>query len=249
MTNSPLIKTDHIYLEAGTAQNKVKILQDVGFSIDAGESIGIVGPSGSGKTSLMMVMAGLMRATSGEIYFKGEPLGGLDEDALARYRHENIGIVFQNFHLIPTLTAFQNVAFPLDLVGRRDAQERAEYWLNQVGLGHRMHHMPTQLSGGEQQRAALARALITEPALLLADEPTGNLDTENGEKITHLMFDMARDHGTALVMITHDEALAARTSRRIKLVDGRVVEDVTRSGASGAARIAAASSDAPFKTS
>lgn len=225
MSECPLLKIDHIHFEAGAPGNKVKILQDVGFCVAQGESVSILGPSGSGKTTLMMVMAGLVRPSAGEIYFKGRALGPLNEDELAAYRHENIGIVFQNFHLMPTLSALQNVSFPLDLVGRADARDKAVYWLERVGLGHRLNHMPSQLSGGEQQRAALARALITEPAVLLADEPTGNLDSENGEKIAELMFAMARDHGTALILITHDDMLAGRTGRHIRLSDGRVASD------------------------
>ena len=218
------------------AAGPVNILRGIDLDIPDGEAVGIVGPSGSGKTSLLMVLAGLERATSGTIRIAGQDIAGFNEDALARLRRDTIGIVFQAFHLIPTMTALENVSVPLELAGRRDAGARARAALESVGLGHRLTHLPGQLSGGEQQRVALARAFAPEPRLLLADEPTGNLDQATGDSVMDLLFRLRARAGTTLLLITHDAQLAARCSRRIHLADGRVVE--IEGGIPGAAPVA-----------
>jgi putative ABC transport system ATP-binding protein len=218
----PLVQVSDLHLTVPAAAGPVNILRGIDMSVAAGEAVGIVGPSGSGKTSLLMVLAGLEAASSGSVRLDGQELVGLDEDALARMRRDQVGIVFQAFHLIPTMTALENVAIPLELAGRRDALARAEASLRSVGLGHRLGHLPGQLSGGEQQRVALARAFAPAPRLLLADEPTGNLDRATGETVMDLLFDMQRVHGTTLLLITHDPALAARCGRSIHIADGRV---------------------------
>ncbi|HEX5958118.1 MAG TPA: ABC transporter ATP-binding protein, partial [Hyphomicrobiaceae bacterium] len=194
----------------------------VDFAVQAGESVAIVGPSGSGKTSLLMVMAGLEQATSGSVQVAGHELAGLGEDALARIRGAHIGIVFQSFHLVATMTALENVALPLELAGRRDAFEAARALLDEVGLAHRTDHFPAQLSGGEQQRVAVARALSAGPQILLADEPTGNLDGPTGEHIIELLFDLQLRHQATLVLITHEMRLADRCGRVVHMADGRV---------------------------
>ncbi len=208
------------------AAGTVNILSGVDLDIFAGESIGVVGPSGSGKTSLLMVLAGLERATSGSVSIDGQELTKLSEDALARLRRGTIGIVFQAFHLIPTMTALENVSVPMELAGARDASQRAAESLRAVGLGHRLTHLPGQLSGGEQQRVALARAFAPAPRLLLADEPTGNLDAATGRTVMDLLFDLQARHGTTLLLITHDPGLAARCGRQIRIADGRVADPV-----------------------
>ena len=225
MAPDKLIHTENLNLELGPKTNKVNVLNNINLTIHAKEKLSIIGPSGSGKTSLMMILSGLMMPTSGGVFFQNRPIHQLNEDELAQFRQHHVGIVFQNFHLIPSLTAIQNVAFPLSLSGAKDAESEAYNWLEKVGLGHRTHHMPSQLSGGEQQRVALARALVMKPSLILADEPTGNLDRDNGEMITEFLFEMVEDHDTALVLITHDDALAKKTNRIIKLVDGKIVKD------------------------
>jgi putative ABC transport system ATP-binding protein len=201
----------------------VDILRGISLAVAGGESLALIGPSGSGKSSLLMVMAGLERATSGRVSALGQDLTRLDEDALARFRRGNMGVVFQSFHLIPTLTALENVAVPLEIVGEADAFGRARVELDRVGLGARGGHYPSQLSGGEQQRVALARASVSRPKLLLADEPTGNLDTANGMAIMDLLFDLRDAHGATLVMVTHAPELAARCDRVLKLADGLLV--------------------------
>jgi putative ABC transport system ATP-binding protein len=198
------------------------IVRGMSLAVAAGESVGIVGPSGSGKTSLLMLLAGLERPTRGHVLVDGIDLASLDEDERARFRGRRIGIVFQSFHLIPTMTALENVAVPLELAGREGAFETAEAALRQVGLGHRLGHLPGQLSGGEQQRVALARAFAPRPALLLADEPTGNLDVRTGESVQALLFELQRLQGTALLLITHDPALAARCDRQLVVLDGQL---------------------------
>ncbi|WP_431283856.1 ABC transporter ATP-binding protein [Humitalea sp. 24SJ18S-53] len=221
----PLIAARNLAFTVGTAGGPVNILRDVDLSIRAGASVGIVGPSGSGKTSLLMLLAGLERATAGSLTVAGQNLTDLDEDALARFRRDRLGIVFQAFHLIPTMTALENVAVPLEFAGRRDAFDLAEAALREVGLGHRIDHYPGQLSGGEQQRVALARAVVGEPRLILADEPTGNLDRGNGAAVMELLFGMQRRLGTTLLLITHDPALANRCGRQLRIEDGRIVSD------------------------
>ena len=205
------------------ASGPVNILRGIDLLIGAGEAVGLIGPSGSGKTSLLMVLAGLERATAGSVSVAGEELTALDEDALARLRRDRIGIVFQSFHLIPTMTALENVSVPLELAGVADAAARAASGLRAVGLGHRLDHLPSQLSGGEQQRVALARAYAPRPALLLADEPTGNLDRATGQAVMDLLFALRSETGTTLLLVTHDERLAARCDRSIHLADGLVV--------------------------
>jgi len=223
---APLVRVRDLRLTVPSAAGPVNILGGPGFAIDldigAGEAVGIVGPSGSGKTSLLMVLAGLEQATSGSVVVAGQELTRLDEDALARFRQDNIGIVFQAFHLIPTMTALENVSVPLELAGDRNAEARAAESLAAVGLAHRLTHLPGQLSGGEQQRVALARAFAPRPRLLLADEPTGNLDHATGRAVMDLLFGMQASADTTLLLITHDTALADRCDRRIRIADGRV---------------------------
>lgn len=221
-----MLRLEGVELTLGSAAGQVNILRGIDLSVSSGERVSIVGPSGSGKTSLIMVIAGLERATAGLVSVAGQDLGTLDEDGLALFRRDTMGIVFQAFHLVPTMTAVENVAVPLEFAGRRDAFERAEAELEAVGLGHRLQHYPGQLSGGEQQRVALARAVGMEPKLLLADEPTGNLDSDTGQQIIDLLFDLADKRNATLMLITHDATLAARCDRNIKLADGQVV-DVT----------------------
>jgi putative ABC transport system ATP-binding protein len=217
-----LVRVRGLSLTVPAAAGPVNILRGIDLDIAAGEAVGLVGPSGSGKTSLLMVLAGLERASSGSVRVTGQELTALDEDALARLRREQVGIVFQAFHLIPAMTALENVAVPLELAGRRDAMDRAAAMLRAVGLGARMAHLPGQLSGGEQQRVALARALAPRPRLLLADEPTGNLDGATGAAVMDLLFALRAEAGATLLLITHDPALAARCSRIIAIADGRI---------------------------
>lgn len=221
----PMIRLNDLVLTYRNEAGPVEVLRKLQLDVTRGETVSVVGPSGSGKSSMMMVMAGLERATAGSVAIDGTNLGDLDEDALARFRGERIGIVFQDFHLIPTMSALENVAVPLELAGRREAFEQAAQTLQQVGLGHRLTHYPGQLSGGEQQRVALARAFAVQPRLLLADEPTGNLDGNTGEKVIELLFDLVTDHDTTLVLITHDNALAQRCSRTVRLADGQIIDD------------------------
>jgi putative ABC transport system ATP-binding protein len=206
----------------------VNILRSITLDVTRGETVGLIGPSGSGKSSLLMLMGGLERATSGAVSALGHDLTALGEDALARFRRQHMGVVFQSFHLIPTMTALENVATPLELAGRRDAFDRAEEELRTVGLGHRLDHYPAQMSGGEQQRVALARAAAPRPDILLADEPTGNLDGPNGQAIMDLLFGLRDRHGATLVLVTHAPELAARCDRVISLADGRISGVETR---------------------
>ena len=201
---------------------RVDILHDISLDVVAGETLGLVGPSGSGKSSLLMVMGGLEQATGGSVIALGQDLTEMNEDQLALFRRDNMGVVFQSFHLIPTMTALENVATPLELAGARDAFDRAEAELKAVGLADRIDHYPSQLSGGEQQRVALARASAPRPRLLLADEPTGNLDETNGKAIVDLLFDLRDRHGATLIMVTHSNELAARCDRVVRLRDGRI---------------------------
>jgi putative ABC transport system ATP-binding protein len=220
---SPIVQVRDLRLTLQSSAGPVNILQGIDLDIDPGAVVGIVGPSGSGKTSLLMVLAGLERATSGSVRIDGRELTTLSEDDLARLRRAAIGIVFQAFHLIPTMTALENVAIPLELAGDLAATDRAEASLRAVGLGHRLTHLPGQLSGGEQQRVALARAFAPAPRLLLADEPTGNLDHATGEAVMDLMFALREQRGSTLMLITHDPNLAHRCGNIIHLADGRVV--------------------------
>jgi putative ABC transport system ATP-binding protein len=204
---------------------RLTILEEVSLSVARGASLAIVGASGSGKTTLLGLLAGLDRPTGGAVTLDGERLDTLDEEARARLRRRLVGFVFQSFHLLPALSAEENVMLPLELEGRDDARERAQQALGDVGLGKRLHHYPHQLSGGEQQRVALARAFVHGPALLFADEPTGNLDQRTGAAITDLLFAMNREHATTLVLVTHDPKLAARCARTVHMRDGRLIED------------------------
>ncbi|WP_299818497.1 ATP-binding cassette domain-containing protein [uncultured Jannaschia sp.] len=206
----------------------VDILHDITLEVAAKDTLGLVGPSGSGKSSLLMLMGGLERATSGEVEALGHDLTTMDEDALARFRRSHMGVVFQSFHLIPTMTALENVATPLELAGQAGAFDRAAAELDAVGLGHRTGHYPAQMSGGEQQRVALARAAAPRPDILLADEPTGNLDQATGEAIMDLLFGLRDRHGATLVLVTHSPRLADRCDRVVRLVDGRLDTDSRR---------------------
>ena len=228
--DSAMIRLDGVQLKLASAAGEVNILRGIDLTVGRDETVGVVGPSGSGKSSMMMVVAGLERATAGRVVVAGAELGSMSEDALARFRRDRIGIVFQAFHLIPTMTALENVAVPLELAGRRDAFARAEAELGAVGLAARLGHYPAQLSGGEQQRVALARAFAVEPDLLLADEPTGNLDGETGAQVIELLFGLRARRGTTLLLITHDPALAARCSRIVRLVDGRIRDGAAARG-------------------
>ncbi|WP_210496579.1 ABC transporter ATP-binding protein [Microvirga antarctica] len=214
-------------LSLGRGAARVHILKGLTLDIVKGEAVGLVGPSGSGKSTLLMTMAGLERPDKGRIVVEGTDLAALDEDALARFRGRRIGIVFQSFHLVPTMTALENVALPLELAGKADAFERAEAELHAVGLGHRLHHYPAQLSGGEQQRVAIARAIVPNPAILVADEPTGNLDEATGQSIIDLLFALKRDRGATLVLVTHDLNLARLCDRMVRLRSGRLEVDQT----------------------
>ena len=219
---TPLVQVKDLRLTVPSAAGPVNILRGIDLSVVQGEAVGIVGPSGSGKTSLLMVLAGLEAASSGSVRLAGQELVGRDEDALARLRRDMVGIVFQSFHLIASMTALENVAIPLELADDRHAMAKAEVSLRAVGLGHRLTHLPGQLSGGEQQRVALARAFAPNPSLLLADEPTGNLDHATGMVVMDLLFDLQTRHGTTLLLITHDPALAARCGRIVHIADGVV---------------------------
>jgi putative ABC transport system ATP-binding protein len=218
----PAIELAGVNLSLGQGAARVHILKDIDLHIGTGEAIGLTGPSGSGKSSLLMVMAGLERADSGRVSVAGEDLRALGEDALARFRGRQVGIVFQSFHLIPTMTALENVAVPLELAGVADARERAGAELAAMGLDGRLNHYPAELSGGEQQRVAVARALAPQPAIVVADEPTGNLDEESGKQIIALLFEGHARRGTTLVLVTHDAALAARCERVVRLRSGRI---------------------------
>jgi putative ABC transport system ATP-binding protein len=209
-------------LTLGSGASRVHVLHKISLAVAPGESIGLVGPSGSGKSTLLMVVAGLERIDSGKIVIAGQDYAGMDEDALAAFRGDRIGFVFQGFHLMPTMTALENVAVPLELAGRDDAFERARTMLESVGLGERLSHYPAQMSGGEQQRVAIARALAVKPAILIADEPTGNLDSDTGADISDLIFRSARDNGTTLLLVTHDRHLAERCDRMVRIASGRI---------------------------
>ena len=218
----PILALKNVSLSLDGNAGRVNILHDISLTVAAGETLGLVGPSGSGKSSLLMLMGGLEQASTGEIRALGQDLTRLGEDDLARFRRDHMGVVFQSFHLIPTMTALENVATPLELAGDRDAFARAAAELAAVGLADRADHYPGQLSGGEQQRVALARASAPRPKILLADEPTGNLDATNGQAIMNLLFSLRDKHGATLIMVTHATDLAARCDRVIRLRDGRI---------------------------
>lgn len=225
---APLIAARGLTFSVTAQAGRVDILRGVDLTVRAGEAVGIVGPSGSGKTSLLMLLAGLERPNAGTLSVAGQDLPAMDEDSLARFRREHVGIVFQAFHLVPTMTALENVAVPLEFAGVRDAFDRAREALTMVSLGHRLEHYPGQLSGGEQQRVALARAFVARPRLLLADEPTGNLDRGTGGHVMDLLFGLRQRYGTTLLLITHDPALAERCERQVRIEDGRIVSDALR---------------------
>ncbi|MCE8520623.1 ATP-binding cassette domain-containing protein [Ruegeria pomeroyi] len=229
--NDPAILLEDARLSLEGNAGRVDILRGISLSVSAGQTLGLVGPSGSGKSSLLMLMGGLERATGGRVQVLGHNLGAMDEDALARFRRDRMGVVFQSFHLIPTMTALENVATPLELAGHRDAFDRAAAELAAVGLSHRAGHYPAQLSGGEQQRVALARAAAPRPAILLADEPTGNLDEANGAAIMDLLFGLRDQYGATLVLVTHSARLASRCDRVVRLRDGRIEDNESREAA------------------
>ena len=224
-TVDPLV-CENVSLTLPSAAGPVEILRGLDLRVGAGERVSLVGPSGCGKSSLIAVAAGLERPTGGAVSLFGQDLARLDEDGRARLRRGRVSLVFQSFHLLPNMTAAENVAAPLEIAGQSDAAETARAWLERVGLAARGRHYPHQLSGGEQQRVALARALASRPSLLFADEPTGNLDAVNAAHVAELMFDMVAETGAALVLVTHDEALAVRADRIVRLRDGRVAADV-----------------------
>ena len=223
-SDDPMILLDDVRLTLTSAAGPVNVLRGVTLRVGAGETVSLVGPSGSGKSTLMMVTGGLERPSAGRVVVAGTDLATLGEDGLARFRRDTIGIVFQSFHLVPTMTALENVAIPLELAGRADAFDAARARLTAVGLAERVLHYPGQLSGGEQQRVALARAFAAAPKLLLADEPTGNLDTATGRRVVDLLFELSATHGTTLLLITHDRDLARQCHRIVHMADGRIVE-------------------------
>ncbi|MTJ82012.1 MAG: ATP-binding cassette domain-containing protein [Telmatospirillum sp.] len=230
----PIVLLEDVTLRLASQAGEVNILQGIDLSVAEGETVGIVGPSGSGKSTRMMVMAGLARPPGGRVTVAGRRLDGLDEDRLATFRREAVGIIFQSFHLIPSMTALENVAVPMELARRSDAAAEARRLLGLVGLSERLSHYPGQLSGGEQQRVALARAFGGRPRLLLADEPTGNLDQATGRAVVDLLFDLHATTGATLMLITHDPGLAARCGRTIRIADGRIAADSLADNGTGA---------------
>jgi putative ABC transport system ATP-binding protein len=224
-TDGALLELAGVQVSLPSAVGPVNILRGIDLTLRRGEAVAIVGPSGAGKSTLMMVVAGLERVSAGRIELAGHDLAMLDEDGLALLRRHHVGIVFQSFRLVPTMTALENVAVPLELAGRADAFDTATEALQSVGLGHRLTHYPEQLSGGEQQRVAIARAVVAKPSLILADEPTGNLDGATGHQIIELLFERRRAAGSSLLLITHDPELAGRADRVIRLADGRIVAE------------------------
>ena len=228
-SNKPLIQIKDVKLELGSKAGKVEILKGISLDICSDTTVAITGPSGAGKSTLMMIIGGLEAATSGSIIIDNEDFARMNEDALAEFRRDNISIVFQAFRLIPTMTALENVSIPVELSNEPDAEDKAKHALDLVGLSERMNHYPDQLSGGEQQRVAIARAFITNPVILLADEPTGNLDQETGNKIIDLLFGLQSSHKTTLILVTHDRSLAQRCDRIIDIADGQIQSDINSS--------------------
>ncbi len=222
--NESMVEVRDLHLSLVGGAGPVNILRGLDLDVARGETISIVGPSGAGKTTLLMALSGLEKPTSGLVRVAGVDLTGIDEDGLARFRRAHIGIVFQSFHLVPTMTALENVALPLEFAGAGDPSGQAKIALEKTGLEDRMHHFPGELSGGEQQRVALARAFVAKPSLLLADEPTGNLDRDTGQRVMDLLFDLQQEFGTTLVLVTHDDMLAARCYRSVHMIDGRLQE-------------------------
>ena len=218
-----MIVTRNLFVTLPSQAGAVNIIRGIDLSIASGETVGLIGPSGSGKSTLLMVLAGLEPASQGQVIVSGRDYANMDEDALSRFRRSSVGIVFQSFHLVPTMTALENVALPLELAGVASAFEKAETMLEEVGLAHRLAHYPAQMSGGEQQRTALARALVANPPVLFADEPTGNLDQNTGRQIMDLILRLAEERGTTVLLITHDRALADRCARVETMQDGRLL--------------------------
>ncbi len=228
MTNKAILQLKAIYLGFKGESHEIKVLNGVDLDIDEGSSVAILGPSGSGKSSLLSIITGLEKQTSGTVSVNGHILDDMNEDQLALFRRDNIGIVLQSFHLIPTMTALENVAVPLELAGRKDALTQAERALDHVGLSHRLTHYPSQLSGGEQQRVAIARAVAPNPKIILADEPTGNLDGKTGHKIIELIFNLQQQFNTTLIMITHDSEVANHCDRILYIQDGLIADRKAR---------------------
>lgn len=224
MTNTPIIEAQHIGKEVTLGQETLTILEGISLQVKRGETVALLGASGSGKSTLLGLLAGLDLPSDGEILIEGQPLSELDEEGRALLRARHVGFVFQSFLLLPTLTALENVMLSAELQGERDSEARARELLGKVGLGERMNHLPSRLSGGEQQRVAIARAFMSRPSLLLADEPTGNLDSRTGERIIDLLFELNREQGTTLLVVTHDSQLAARCERRLVMNAGRLQE-------------------------
>lgn len=222
--NEPPVLLRNVHLTLSAGAGPVNILNGVSLQVGAGETLAVVGPSGSGKTSMLMLMAGLERSSSGLVRMAGADLSGMNEDRLARFRREHLGIVFQAFHLVPTMTALENAALPLEFAHHPQARDLAVAALEQVGLGHRQHHFPAELSGGEQQRVALARAFAPRPDIILADEPTGNLDEGTGHRVMELLFDLQRAEGTTMILVTHDQGLARSCGRKAVMHAGRLEE-------------------------
>jgi putative ABC transport system ATP-binding protein len=229
-----MILLEGVEVTLTSAAGAVNVLRGVSLAVGRGETVSLIGPSGSGKTTLLMAVAGLVRPSAGRVVIAGADLAGLDEDGLARFRRDAVGIVFQAFHLVPTMTALENVALPLEFAGRRDAFDVSADCLASVGLDRRGNHYPAELSGGEQQRVALARAFAADPQLILADEPTGNLDGATGGQVMDLLFRLSAERGTTLLLITHEAELARRAGRIVELADGRVVADSARRSAAAA---------------
>jgi len=223
-----ILKLDKVVKDYGSAAKTLRVLDDISFSIMAGESVSIIGPSGSGKTTLLGLCAGLDRPSGGDIFLSGQRINDLSENDKASLRNEKVGFVFQNFQLIPTLTAIENVMIPLELLGRSDSFEKSKALLERVGLGQRLDHYPSQLSGGEQQRVSIARAFSNDPKILFADEPTGNLDEQTGQTIESLLFKLNEEEKTTLIIVTHDLELAEKTQRQIRLKGGKIVLDKSR---------------------
>lgn len=225
---SDVITLDNLQLQLGAKSHMTDILKNISVSVPAGQHVAILGPSGAGKTSLLMIMAGLEQATGGTVTLAGHDITTMKEDELAALRRDNVGIIFQAFRLIPSMTALQNVAVPMELAGNSNAQDIAAQALEKVGLGHRLNHLPDQLSGGEQQRVAIARAIAPKPRILLADEPTGNLDSKTGALVIETLFEATKSVGAALILITHDVSLADQCERVLTIEDGKLVNDEVR---------------------
>ena len=221
------VSVKNLNLTLPGASGPLKILKDISFNLAKGDTVSLTGPSGSGKSTLMLVMSGLQTPTEGSVTVNGQQLTGMNEDQLAAFRRDYIGIVFQNFHLVPTMTALENTAIPLEFAGRKNAFDTASEMLGKVGLADRQHHYPSQLSGGEQQRVALARAVVVSPSLLMADEPTGNLDQKTGQQVMDLLFDLAQEKSMTLMLITHDNSLAVRCDYSLDMKDGRISKNMS----------------------